>query len=488
MPSLRTFIDSPLFYDNVELSATDINILRNNAEAIKTAAVRGLHVHNIHRGINITNNNGYIFKGGFQYRTGLTTARFIIWSKQNSGMGTHDIVIYFDGVEVHRYNAAVGGLNVGGYTTVDVPINTRDYVDYQIISVDVKPIQVGTGGDASNGEQFVFDAYTFPYSSVNSGTWPGVPTFGTINATRLNQLSNALDYLANRVAHMPYPLQMSLTQWMGTSNPKYTKFRYFRVKFSNQNNRFKTRIYYFCQHISASIRLTIGGVTWNYGPLGKGENAIYDINVDGIGSGLSWDTDYLGTLEEVVHTPGSSDGNGGFIFSRISSGPLAIGIDGTYTLNATPATSNMLEMSSYSTIKTRLNAIATITDNAYTNIVAKASIYDRGYMFRGPYGIDDGQNQHWETTFIANKYRAGNVLWVKGKGIRIAYGATTIQVKTDAKPNDLWEYKFQYEEELLDGDKVSQSYFYLDQFKALQPGMIYYVLGADLHYAAEHLR
>ena len=49
MPSLKTFIDSPAFYDGTELSATDVNILRNNAEAIKTASLRGLHVHNIHR-------------------------------------------------------------------------------------------------------------------------------------------------------------------------------------------------------------------------------------------------------------------------------------------------------------------------------------------------------------------------------------------------------------------------------------------------------
>ena len=189
MPSLKTYIDSPLFYDGVPLAASDVNILMHNAEAIKTASLRSAHVLNIHRNINVTNNNGYIFKGGFQYRTGLTTARLVIWSKQVTGMGTHDIVVYFNAVEVARFDSTVGGLNVGGFTTVNVAIDTKGYIDYEIVTVTVIPVRKTGSGDASQGEQYVFDAYTFPWSSVGNVTWPSVPTFGSVNAANLNKLA-----------------------------------------------------------------------------------------------------------------------------------------------------------------------------------------------------------------------------------------------------------------------------------------------------------
>jgi len=487
MPSLKTFIDSPAFYDGTELSATDVNILRNNAEAIKTASLRGLHVHNIHRVLQ-TQNGGLVWSGGFQYRQGLTTARFVIYTRQVSGMGEHSIVIYFNGVEVYRYDiASTTTRNVGGFTTVDIPINTRGYADYEIVTVDIIPLLTSSSGDATKGEQWVFDAYTFPYSNVVTSIWPGVPSFGTINATKLNQLSNGLDYLANRTAIMPYPLQMNMTQWMGTNNWRYPKFRYFRVKFANQNNRFVTQVYYNCQHNSAKIRLTIGGVSWDFGPYTKGQNVLIPINVDGIASGLSWNVDYLGSLEEVVLVKGTDDGRGGFVFGRISSGPLAIGSNG-YSMPSTPVTSGMLESISYSSLQTRLNAIANITNTAYSNITSNPMVFDRGYMFRNRYGVTIGQNEYWTNVFIAGKYRAGDVLWVKGRDLRICYGPVTTTVKAESKPNDLWETKWLFEENLTDGDKITQAYFYLDQFKNLYPGMVYYVLGTEINYAAEHLR
>lgn len=490
MASLKVYNDAPLFYDGTEVSATDLNILRNNAEAIKLASVRPVHTFDIGRVLQ-AQNNAWFWRGAFQYRTGLTTARFVIYTKQVSGEGEHDIVIYFDGVEVHRYDAASTGLNVGGNTVVDLAINTRGYTDYQIITVECKPEPRSGGGpdDSTKGFQYVSDAYTFPYSSVSAGTWPGKPTFGLVNSTRLNQLSNGLDYIANRVANVPYPLSMNIVNFMGTNNPKYPKFRYFRVRFANGNKRFKTAVYYICQQTQAYIRLTIGSVQWNYGPYTKNQKVAIDIDVDGIASGLSYDSDYFASLEEYVTTPGSNaDGHGGFIFSRVWNSALKTYAT-SYSLAATPATNAILESLNYAALKTRLNTYATIIDDAHTTVVNNPEVFDRGYMFRGRHGVKPDQDEYWATTFIPGKYREGDVLWVKGQDLKIVYGTYVIQpAGSDAQPNDIWEYKFQFEETLLDSNGLQQSYFYLDQFENLHPGMFYYITGKTIHYAAEHLK
>lgn len=493
MPSLKTYIDSPLFYNGAELSATDMNILRNNAEAIKTASLRSLHVHNIHRAINTTNHNEWTWRGGFQYRTGLTTARFVIWTKDVTGQGDMDIVIYFNGVEVDRYDSSITGVNVGGFTTRDITLTGRGYADYEIITVEVKPVMDVFDRDAqpSMGEQYVFDAYTFPWSSVGGVTWPGVPSFGSLNASNLNQLANGLDYLAVRVGQMPYPLQMNIFKWKNMNNPRYTKMRWFRVKPANQNGWFNTRIFYMAENNNAEIRLTIGSVTWTYGPYSKGQRVDININVDLIAAGLSWNTDYLGTVEEYIppaNREDSSDGRGGYVDSRISIYSLATGNPNGYTMPATPATSQILESMTFSALQTRLNAIGNVVSTAYSNITGNPMVYDRGYMFRARYGQHAEQDEYWDTTFVAGKTRAGDVLWVKGKDVRLGYGPITTELKDKDKVNGPWTLKFQYEEQLLESDKVTQSYVYLDQYKGLFPGMPYYVFGTDIHYAAEHLR
>ncbi len=121
-------------------------------------------------------------------------------------------------------------------------------------------------------------------------------------------------------------------------------------------------------------------------------------------------------------------------------------------------------------------------------MAANPRVFDRATMSRSRYGVNQAQNEYWETVFVPSIYRQGDILWVKGQGLKIAYGPVTIEKKSDSKPNDVWGYKFLYEEELLDGDKITQSYFYLDQFKGLYPGMRYFIIGKDVIYAAEHLR
>ncbi len=188
MANLKAYIDAPLFYDGTELSAPLLNIIRDNSESIKNAVVIPQPAFDIHRTLRVQSGKD-TWKGGFQFRTGMTTATFIIYSKQVSGQGATDMVIYFDDVEVDRYSSAIGGLNVGGYAGRNITISSLGYVDNQIITVRVSP----EGTSAEKGTQYVFDAYVGPLSNVSIGSWPGIPSFGTVDATKLNQLANASD-------------------------------------------------------------------------------------------------------------------------------------------------------------------------------------------------------------------------------------------------------------------------------------------------------
>jgi hypothetical protein len=483
MANLKAYIDAPLFYDDTELSASLLNIIRNNSEAIKNAVLIPQPAFDIHRALNVQSGKD-TWKGGFQYRTGLTTAVFIIYSKQVTGQGATDMVIYFNDIEVDRYSSAIGGINVGGYSGRVITISGLGYTDFQIITVRVSP----EGTSAEKGVQFVQDAYVGPLSNVNIGSWPGNPSFGSIDATKLNQLANASDYLANRLSLVPMPLSMGYIQWMGTNNPKYPDFRYFTARATNGNNRLKTNIYYQCRQTSASIALDIGGVVTTQGPYSYGQNVLVQFDVDMIAAGLSWNVDYFSKISEITHIQSPDiDGNGGHIFSRIDNGPIRIGAN-SYSVSAVRPENLMRESLTYATVQTRLNNISNDIAVSYSTINANPRVFDRATMVRSRYGVNQEQNDYWQNVFVPSIYRQGDVLWVKGQGLKIAYGSVTQKPKSDAKPNDVWEYEFQFTHDLLDGDKITQQYFYLDQFEALYPGMRYFIIGKDVIYAAEHLR
>jgi hypothetical protein len=490
MANLKSYIDAPLFFDDTELSASLLNIIRNNSEAIKNSVLIPQPIFDINRVLQ-TQNNHLIWRGGFQYRTGLTTATFVIYSKQVSGQGEHDIVITFDGVEVDRYDARIGGTGVGGFSGRNLAINSRGYTDFQIITVQVHVIPVAGGGDddATKGVQYVHDAYVHPLSNISIGSWPGLPTFGTIDATKLNQVANASDYLANRLSVVPMPLSMGYVQWMGTNNPKYPNFRYFMARATNGNSRIKTNVWYQCRQTQAYIRMNVGGVVFTKGPYTLGQNVLIQFDEDLIAAGLSWNVDYFSYLQELttIEAPSDLDNNGGRTASRIDNGPIYMGAN-SYSVTTVRPENLMRESLTYGTVQTRLNNIKDDLATSYATINANPRVFDRATMARSRYGINAEQNEYWATTFVPSIYRQGDLLWVKGQGLKIAYGSVTIKHKTDEKPNGIREYEFQFEEELLDGDKITQSYFYLDQFEGLYPGMRYYIIGKDIIYAAEHLR
>src|SRR5688572_8698248 len=85
---MRGYVDSPAFYTDVELSATDLNDISNNLILLDAASRRKPPVHYIHRTQGIVYFSGeygeivegnWIWRGGFQYRVGTVGARFLVF-------------------------------------------------------------------------------------------------------------------------------------------------------------------------------------------------------------------------------------------------------------------------------------------------------------------------------------------------------------------------------------------------------------------------
>ncbi len=475
MSVLKSYVDAPKFYDNLELSAIDYNTIRNNAELLKAISKRPEALHEMHRIIQIPQTN-WVWRGGFQYRVGMTTARFIYYSNPLSGAGIGQFTIYFDGVA--RYTA---NTNIGGYSTIDIAINGLGYTDQQIITVEIIQTE-GVGSNVFKNQVWLLDAYTFPLSTVMTTSWPGLPTFGSLNQTNLNQLSNAEDWLAQRMSLVPIPHMTSMIYWQGINQNGYWPTFYFTTRLTNSNRHFRTVVLYECHVDSGYFRLNINGANYDYGPYTEGDIALLDIDLD-LSSVLSDNVDYVSSMGEYVafkySGPSQTRRN-----SRISTNYMFMD-NPAHSQPTPPQTYNITQNTSFSDLQSRLNTISTQLGTVYSNINSNPRAFDRAHMFRSRFGLDAGQNEYWAKEMIAATKRQGEILWVKGQGLRIGYGPLTTKVTTT---DEKWDWTFEREEDLTSGDAIEQKYFFLDQFEGLYPGQYYYIFGKDIIYAAEYIR
>ena len=105
-------------------------------------------------------------------------------------------------------------------------------------------------------------------------------------------------------------------------------------------------------------------------------------------------------------------------------------------------------------------------------------------MFRSKFVVDDFQDDYWEEEIQHRQVRAGDVLLVKGRNIKLGYGATTYApIEGDQEELDISNT---YEHSLIGNDLETKA-FYLNQFEGLFPGTEYFLRGSVL-YAAEFLQ
>lgn len=458
------------------VAAPDVNRLRTNALFLDMLTLRGrtawtdtLIPSELYGGSPFE-----ITACSFQFRTGMTTATFLIYSVIPGG--THTARVFFDGVQVTT--AVLTGGGSGGFQTINVTLS--GLTDYQIVDVIIDVTVVSSSTPATYR---VVDAYVHPLTGVYTTAYPGVPTFGTVNASALNQLANAQIWVWNRVALAHQPVFMGLLLhvahayvstkiiWTGSA-----------VRANNANRLYVAVGAQVVTNVAEFWRLTIGttsgGVdivvdspTFTLGPYQQLH--LFDVDISARSDGVPFPIE----LRQHVITAGAGSQQGtrftlfGIFTARNSAPAITV-----------PAISQPRESLTYALLQTRLTQIATLTNNAAVRVQAAADIFNRVRCFRWRPGLDAGQRQVFKDTMVAIVTRRTDAIWVRGKNVKLGYGA----IKVTRIMNDPWTYEFQYSHDLTSGDEVQNKLIYLDTFEGLFPGVDMFFHGEDLRYVAEH--
>lgn len=453
-------------------AAPDINELAENAIWLDMLSYRGrVPFADQVRLLNDNGGNPVVFsRCSFQYRTGLTTATFVL----GTNIGTATLQIYMNGASV--YSAALAN----GTSTVNVTISGLGYSDYQMIDVIVQAAVTWSGSNIFR----LYDAFTTPYTAVMTTSWPGVPTFGAISVANNAQLASAQEWLMQRMNIVVQPLffsqqYVSYSSWVnidqmwsgGISKSNGCDRLRISVGYNVVTNQ-QERLLIYINDI-----LVVTGPTWTTSQSG---NYLFDIDISSYGDGTLFALRIM--FECVV---------GALAGVKWHSSRYILG--DIYTTKATPSpataptASSIRESLTFGTLQTRLNSIGTICTDVYNRINAATDTFNKVRMFRWLPAVDDGQRKYFSSlnAFLPYGRRAYDALWVRGKGLKLAYGARKVTASLD----DSYVLEFPYNEELISGSELVQDeLFYLDGFAGLFPGSPYFILGEDVRAAFAQLR
>jgi hypothetical protein len=453
-------------------AAPDIEELRSNSLLLDMLSYRGSAAFLDQT--RILNDNGanplVLSRVSFIYRTGYTFAVFTLRSNVSSGT----LNLIFNGAVLSSTSIS-SGLN-----TVSVAVTGRGYTDYQFVDVIASIAITWSGSNVFE----LLDAYVAPAASVMTTSWPGVPTFGANSAANLAQLATAQQWLMDRINLAVTPLFMT-QQYRGMASWASTDPVWQGTIWKTNGHNYLSLIFghitltNVAEHIEVFVAgsLAYTGPTWT-----AGDNGNLNVNIDISGYA---DETLLSVNITFVCVTGSAS-TSGWKESRLI---LAnIWTQRTTIAPATPPTvSTIRESITFATLQSRLNAIATITLNAYSRMIAATSAFNNVRMFRWMPAVDDGQRAYFALSnlYIPGAYRGFDALWVRGKNLKIAYG--TRKLTTDA--DNAYKLNFMFEQDLISGsDQVQDKLVYLDSFPGLYPGMDFYILGEDVRAAFAQLR
>jgi len=158
-----------------------------------------------------------------------------------------------------------------------------------------------------------------------------------------------------------------------------------------------------------------------------------------------------------------------------------------YATQAPPTAFTAEESISAATLNSRLNSLATMLSTAKGRLDGRPEVWGRARMMRRVYAKDDPQVERNKRLYAGNFVRQGDRLIVRGKGVKIAYGA--ISFKPPAKEGEPINYAdFTWANEVGVGgqeDKIETAEVLLDSIPGLEVGMRYFVFSAGAIEAAQ---
>jgi len=475
---LGAFQQPPTFSAGLELSAYDLNTLKSNALLVNGASRRSM--------VPMVQQNFFqdfpiiaarpaclLFIGGFRFLTGMTSAKILYNAAGVSGNGK--IRISFNGTIV--YNSAVVNNTV---QTLTIAINALGYANNSIIYVEIEYYSSPyTYGDKRPTYIYIVDAYVTPLSACMSTTYPGVTTLTNINATPLNSIGDSQIWLVQRLALVPYNFFTGIKYFPGTHKAETYELLHFNVSPTNGNNILKGTIDIICANTQSYIAVTINGTTTNYGPYAYKQSASIALNLNLTTLGCAANSDYSVSVTEVCNTGNPVPPN---VNSRISI--YNVRLEGNAdTWPTIPVNSTPLESLVYSSLLARINQIGALVTDAKTRIDNNTKVFDRMQMFRGKTIQLYEHNERVGRGCLSGQIRRGDVLYVRGTNVDICWGAISVKVPEDNA--EKWTLEFEHKESLIGGETDETKLIYLNNYKGLYPGVLYYITGTSVKYASE---
>lgn len=464
----------PTFRTAAFLAAQDVNVLRRNAVVLDMLSLRieaasdslGAYSdpsYNVHDPADIL-----LWRGALQWRTGLTT---MVISGTAASFGSTTLLITIDGVL--KDTVTLGATWVSSFSIA------AGYTNGQVLD-----IRVTTSGNVSGTSEFtVYHVYAYPVTVTNA--WPGaLPTFaGTYSAANLAKLSQACDYLYERIATCPMVPHLAHVWRNGTH--KAQNFTLWNGTVERGQSGDIIRI-----GGNATIRTTTGsfvadiksptGVTDTHTVFSWTAAGTYTFNVTySFPSGTAVGDRARVVLSDVVTAPIAQPWPPNNLYNI-----LVIRGEPTAAAQTPPAESAANVSITATTLNSRLNAIGTMLSTIKTRVDASPS-FGRIRAMRYKFATDDHQAAKMARTYPQTFIRRGSRLIVRGKNVILGFGPITFE-HDDEGATDYAKFKWGAEQTLISGEAIQTQTVYLDSIAGLFPGTTYFIFGEPV-FASEYL-
>lgn len=502
--------DAPKFYSGVELSGADLNTLRQNAiflDAIeqqpKYAFTQGIERESVEfmRQNIITGEMPKVWWGGIQYRSAFDNLVIKFWSRLTAN---ERLRVFVNPVEEEITDVNNPGTLVYEYTLINdetkihtIDISGWDYPDGQILQITLQ-IYFPTTQTTKTGAYRVYDVYMENIGNVTvskMGTYVAPSTFteSNIPELKLNTLSNAQDWLFQRLCDIPRVPFINGMFVNGTHKTTPTNVHVIYHGYVTplpSMKIFEADIDFYSFNGEECIRILINNVIRYTSPMvSNGQTGKFTISVDL--SDLAANTSYTVKIEHVV-----TMGKGGHVRELALYGSAVVNsrfvinyirMNGARSYQNLQAELEPMQSVGYPALQSRMNSIVNAVTAVRTRMLATAW-YNRAYAFRGKVGIDIHQNTVLDNESLPTMQRIGNRFVVAGRDVKIAWGGFSLTKSLTAEPevNDVFE--FANVETLIGTDRIQVVEGSLDKFDGLFTGMQYWLLGKDLIYYSEFLR
>jgi hypothetical protein len=491
MSIARLLQDSPLFVNGMVLSATDLEVMRLNLAVLNQLTQRGRDILQTHSPrtrydqsvgtsyepeFNAYNPLDY-WGGGIRYRTGMTTLTILLHNTLAGGALNEVLRIRINGVNVQ--DTAL----IAGDQTIIHPLGA--YTDNTILSIELLLVSGESVSEVNPwGTYHLRDLYVSPVGNSMSFAWGGVPTFGDLSSSNMNQLSNAIDWLSERVGLMPIPMFQSMQNGTGLYwiNTRWGIMAGSMVRGHNDRLNVTYRVAITTTE-SEQIRLMRDDNTQMFitDVLTPGQRIAETRTIDI--SALSASTPFRLELQSVVNSdpPEGETGRPSrytvdrIWLSRSSITPIAL------PSSWTPDGS--LE---WSVLQGQLNQLATAAQDIYTRIASNEDDFNRIRPYRRNFGDVPGEREYWDKRYVGRMGgRTGRLLIVKGRNVKLLYGGIRWMEPTELD-GDI-DFEGEYQQTIIGGDGLETKIISLNTLDGLLLGRSYYLRG-EVEYAAEVLR